>query len=76
MLSEKNSFSKKQYGFFTTLAEHPTPRVWEKTQEKPEFFPNPFPNEKEWNSCACLYFTNKFELGNITNMQIATYSAF
>ena len=42
MLSEKNTFSKKQYGFFTTLAD-PRPPVWQKTIKNTGFFSAPFP---------------------------------
>ena len=43
MLSEKNTFSKKQYGFFTTLADPPPPSL-AKGHKKYVFFSDPFPN--------------------------------
>ena len=42
MLSEKILFSKKQYGFFTTLADPPPPGL-AKDHKKYGFFLEPFP---------------------------------
>ena len=48
MLSEKNTFSKKQYGFFTTLADPP---VWQKTIRNTFFFWTPsLITTKPWNN--------------------------
>ena len=42
MLSEKKTFSQKQYGFFTTLADPPPPGL-AKDHRKYGFFSEPFP---------------------------------
>ena len=41
MLSEKNTFSKKQYGFFTTLADPPPPGLAKDHKKYGFFFRNP-----------------------------------
>ena len=44
----KNTFSKKQYGFFTTLADPPPPGLAKDHKNTGFFFSDPFPYRLDW----------------------------